>query len=200
MAATDVEVCNLALVKIGQREFITDLGENTVSAQVCSAVYSTTRDALTECFAWPFAKRRVTLAALSGVTRQGWGYVFALPADCLKPVSIYAGTRNPSSDNKVPFAVEYESTISAPVLLSDYATPELLYIMRVTAVPQMTLAFQQALAWQLAVELCLALPDKAALAERIQGKATQALHNAIAVSLNQEQADRPPESQFVTTR
>ena len=53
MAATDVEVCNLALVKIGQREFITDLGENTVSAQVCSAVYSTTRDALHNVFGYP---------------------------------------------------------------------------------------------------------------------------------------------------
>src|SRR5438128_882361 len=117
--ASEVGICNLALLQIGQTSLIQDLGEDSEAANACNLLYSVNRDETLQEFAWPFAQRRSTPAPLMattlalGVVPTGWEYAFALPADAVTKglVAIYPGLSNPRVDQEVPFEIQYDAKL-----------------------------------------------------------------------------------------
>ncbi len=201
---TEAQVCNLALVFVGHGQAILDnLDENTSEAKACKVIYSRVRDELLEKYSWKFAKRRAVLALSATEERSGWGFVYALPVDCLAPLYIYAGTRNPDGNGKIPFDWEagVDGAIAGPaLLLTDQEDAELVYTAQVKTVALFTPGFVKALAWAVAVELCLVLPVKPQVALAIEGKAKRALLEAKASMENHSQRDREPESEYISGR
>ena len=57
--ASVVEICNIALTRIGQNEPIVSLTEQSKAAELCSLHYATCRDEVLRDFDWPFAEARV---------------------------------------------------------------------------------------------------------------------------------------------
>lgn len=201
MAATDVDICNIALGRIRVTTRIESLDDDSTEAAVCKLHYEQARDAMLEEFPWPFATRRSTLAPVSGVTRTGWTYAFYLPEDCLAPRAIDDGAlRGARADQLTPFDIESESDGQPGILLCDIQAPELIYTGRVAEVPRFTALFVEALAWHLAAELALALNAKPELETVARQRWVMALAKAKASSLNTRQPDVQPRSEFLTVR
>jgi hypothetical protein len=63
--SSQVEICNLAIGKLGSTSFITDINdENSKNALYCRLFYGPTRDALLRSHLWKFARKRAVLAPL----------------------------------------------------------------------------------------------------------------------------------------
>lgn len=200
MALSEEEICNRALLRIGQRQTIDSLDEETVQAQACKALYADTRDALLEAVPWPFATKRAALAVLANNQRSGWEYVYALPADCLAPRYIYPDKRMPAREEKIPFQLEHDPATQKTVLLTDKADAELIYTRRLETVALFPAVFVDALAWALAADLALSLAVKPQVAAAMQQKAELALRRAAAAAFMQQQPDVLPEAEHIRAR
>jgi hypothetical protein len=62
IAMTQLELCNLALDKLGEPP-ITSIGASTPAAQACTRLYQPTLDALVRKYRWNFARKSVRLSA-----------------------------------------------------------------------------------------------------------------------------------------
>lgn len=200
MALTVEEVCNLALLRVGERQTIESINEDNAQAKACKALLAPCRDELLEACWWNFATRRATLAALSETARSGWSYVYALPADCIAARYIYAGMRTPPATDREAFVIELNEKGTNKVLLTDKATPELVYTYRVGTVALWSPGFVQAVAWRLAVDLAGCLPVKPGVAAAIEPKAAAALRWAMALNKQEAQEDPEPDASLIRAR
>lgn len=199
MATSEAGVCNIALLRIGQRGGIDSLDEPTEAARACKFLFADARDLTLRGAWWKFATRRAALAPLANITRTGWSYVYAWPADCLTPRFIWPGLRNPSAENRVPFDTENDAQ-RGNLLLSDAVTPELFYTFKHTSVGQWPPEFVDALAWRLAADLARGLVVKPALGDAMDKRAEFSIQRAAALELRKGQEDEPPEAEFIRVR
>lgn len=199
---TEVEICNVALGRIGVTAYINALSENTTEARACAVSYPQARDTLLEAHPWPFATSRAQLPRLapssSDGSRQGFAFVYALPSDCLKAREIWPGMRRVREDQKIPFRVEHRA--SSRILLTDHPAPELEYTVAITDPTLFPPLFREALIWRLARELSMALAVKPDIAARAEQAAQMALFDAAASADGERQDDPPPESEFIAVR
>jgi len=77
--ASEVEICNAALSKIGisGNNRITSLSQNTKNAKACDERYATLRDLLLEQHPWNFALKRVQLAASTEAPSYEFTYAYS---------------------------------------------------------------------------------------------------------------------------
>lgn len=106
MSISDVEICNLALSKIGQST-INTLSEASVEAEMCALYYPNVRDNLLRSFPWNFCNKSVQLgeAATSIPENDFWEYLYVYPSDCLKIYKIFE-----DGNFALPVPNEYEVT------------------------------------------------------------------------------------------
>lgn len=98
-AISMVSICNLALTKLGEDKFITNLtSDNTKASNIFNSNYEILRDALLRQHTWNFAKRRVILASEVATPVWGGGAYFLLPSDCLKVISLNG---DPYADHEI---------------------------------------------------------------------------------------------------
>lgn len=198
-----VQICNEALLFTGTNAIINDFNENTAEAKACKVVYEKTRDALLEKFPWRFCTRRAVLAQLA-IETTGWAYTYALPADCLSPRRIWNGLHVCQDADEIPFDVESYSLTLTPFgglcLLTDKAQAELIYTAANTNPALYSPLFVEALAWAIAVKLCLVLPVKPEWAARCQVMAEKTAREAWASQLRGIREGPVPDSEYTTTR
>jgi len=197
---TPIEVCNLALLYVGNGQTINDFDEATQEAKACKVFYVKARDALLQSFPWSFATKRSALAALStpdvetSDARTGWSYSYALPSDCLSPRRLWAGARTPASGDRIPFAIE------GVLLLTDEEDAELTYTFQESTVARWSPLFVEALAWALAMKLCLILPVRPEWAKNAKTESELAWRKAGAADHRASQEDPPPPSEYTSVR
>lgn len=82
--ASETEIANMALSKLGDIDTIINLDENNQAARTIKAIFAPTRDAVLRGHPWNCAGKRAMLPAL--VTAPLWGFAraFELPVDCLR--------------------------------------------------------------------------------------------------------------------
>lgn len=226
MAKSDADVCNLALLRAGQTQFIDDLEEASPEAQVCSRVYQNTRDTLLTRYDWPFATRSAFLALIDGVTRPGWSYAYGLPKGCLKPRYIFSGARPtapaaawPSSTDvlfgvttvsmlpalngvvpEVPFVIEANDAGTGQILLTDLDQAQLVYTVALEVAAAFPQPFVEALAWAMAPDVCLGLTKNARQAMALGQQAEIQIQRAWTQALNAQGQDIRADSEFVAVR
>lgn len=198
MATDAVQICNKALLRIGHRQLIGDLGENTAEAQACNTLYPLSRDEVLAELPWRFASYRSVLALLT-TTRNGWAFAYSLPADCVAPRRLWDGLRNPGKGQRIPFDVEGDAT-SGGILLTDQPAAELIYTALIEDVPRFPPLFVDALAWKLAADLALGVTVKPQVGMAMAQQYTRALARAAASDANQGQADVPPDAEHIRAR
>jgi hypothetical protein len=81
--ASDIDICNLALVKLGAQP-IPSLTSNDPKAAVLNRVYPLLRDKLLRVWRWSFTRKYVLLPLLTDVPPFEYAYAYQLPADCLR--------------------------------------------------------------------------------------------------------------------
>lgn len=193
--SSEVDICNEALLLVGINDEIDGLDEATAEAAACNRFYARCRDSVLETMPWPFATRRQELAPLSGVEREDWEYVYALPEDCISPRAIVVeGAPTPAFDEMEELVIEANDAGDGIVLLSNVEDAELIYTGRIENVVAFPSLFVDALTWCLAGKLALPLlkGEKAVAARRMANdEYKRALADAFAAAMRSEHRVMP---------
>lgn len=151
---TKIDICNIALGRIGRKAAITSLTENSAEARACNRVWDMVRQSLLREFTWSFS-RKIALLALSTDTVPGWSYLYAYPPDCLQALRIFnvAGAELRGEQEKWDVITVGNSTFIACNIEQAY----LEYTADKTDTDDWTAQFIDCLAWRLAFELAMPL-------------------------------------------
>lgn len=147
--ASEVDICNLALARLGDNATVASIDppEGSAQAEHCAHFYPVARDSLLEMHAWKFATRRVLLAQLTTDT-WNWSYAYAEPTGVLKLLAVLPASASSDADTQ-----EYEAETDGngtPIILTDQEGASLRYVAHVTDTTVFSPLFVDALAWLLA--------------------------------------------------
>jgi hypothetical protein len=153
---TDVDICNLALSRLGQAAKVTSITppDGSTEASLCSRFLPMAKNTLQEQHFWNFNTRRAALTlAASSTETSAWDYAYELPDDLLAPIDVIpsdasddysqpgryidssGGNVFPDVDLRsttnaqyvpIPFTIEVDST-GAMVLYTDLVNATLRY-------------------------------------------------------------------------
>lgn len=84
---TDVQICNLALARLGDAKIVT-LGDATAQAQYCTLFYAQTVQELQTDLDWQFCRKLASVSADGTPPAFGYANRFALPADFLRVLRV----------------------------------------------------------------------------------------------------------------
>jgi hypothetical protein len=162
--ASAVQICNLALAKIGEEQ-ITSLTDNSKAARRCNLVYEPMRDVVIRSHLWNFAVKRVALAASVDTPAYEYTTKFALPTDFLRLV-----------DTNMLDSAEFK--VEGRFILAHASTLSIRYIAQITDPNEFDWLFIEALAARMAAELAISLTDNRQLSVDLfnlyQGKIAEA--------------------------
>jgi hypothetical protein len=197
--ASDVDLCNLALQRIGAQDFITDLADTSSNGLACARVYPTVRDTLLRRFWWRFATKYDALAVPAGVTPPDiWTYAYRYPSDCLNARYIL----NPNDRaNRAPIPFEVVSDgAGGRLIYTDYAEATLVYTVALTNAAAFDPMFFDALAWNVAMELALVLTEDQRVRRETATLFQASLAEAASTSFAEGQWDRNQAGDFQRAR
>lgn len=88
--ASDVDISNLALSRLGDDATVSNLNppEGSAQAEHCATFYPIARDSLQEMHDWGFATTRVALTETTLPTNAGFSYAYLMPADCIRVIAV----------------------------------------------------------------------------------------------------------------
>jgi len=146
MSYSETSICNLALGLIGVGR-IADIAGTTAVERDCNAIFDHAREEVLGGYHWGFARKQALLAQLATgpvITSDygGYDYAYALPADCIRPLSLSDATTQFSREGD-----EIHCNLSESVYL--YYTAD------ITDTAKFTAKFVNALAHRLAGQLAL---------------------------------------------
>lgn len=155
--ASEVDISNLALAHIGDSAIVQAINppDGSTQAEKCQRFYPIARDNVIEMHNWRFALRRASnLASVLNVTGS-WQYAYALPNDCLKPVSVLLSGENDET-NVQDYTVETAADGSF-VLYTNVQFPLLRYLVKITDTTKFSPICVSAISWLLASYLAGAI-------------------------------------------
>lgn len=147
--ASEVDICNLALARLGDNATVASIDppEGSAQAEHCARFYPVARDSLLEMHAWKFATRRVLLAELDTET-WNWSHAYAEPTGVLKLLAVLPPSAS-NDDDTQEYEAETDSS-GTSIILTNQASASLRYVANVTDTTVFSPLFVDALAWLLA--------------------------------------------------
>lgn len=202
MAASKVEICNLALDAMGTRSTIASLTESSAEARACSRQYAIARDSVLQAAHWNFARKQVSLALLKDGTLTPpddvpvpWTYEYAYPSDCLAARYIMPVTERVSGLDGIGAVYPVDRFIvssdidsgGAPnkVILTNKARAILVYTLRLDEPTLYDDQFTTAFSYFLASKLTIALSGDKGLARSLFDTADRMAREAQAGNANE---------------
>ena len=198
--SSPVEICNMALSHLGVGKEIASLTENSQEAKACRRFYENSRDDTLRAFDWSFATAFIALGLVEEDPTTEWAFSYRQPSDCIKIRRILSGERNDTQESKTPFKIS--SDTSGILILTDMEEATTEYTKRTEAVEHYPSDFIQAMSFKLAVLIAprLTAGDRFKMGARAASLFVKAISDAQGNSLNEEQPDQPPDSEFITAR
>lgn len=86
--ASQIEIINIALGKLGQSNKIPDLNDRSKARDVFAPLWGPTRDLVLAERAWPWATRALALGMTAESAQPGWVYRYNYPADCITALAM----------------------------------------------------------------------------------------------------------------
>lgn len=147
--ASVVEICNLALARLGDEATVASIDppEGSAQAEHCQRFYPIARDVLMESHDWSFATARARLALLADADAWEWQFAYAEPANTIRVLAIL-GPNGSATDEPQDF--DREATATATKILTNQADAVARYTVRVIDSSRYPPLFVDALAWLLA--------------------------------------------------
>lgn len=156
-----VEICNIALLRLGHDRTIADLDEQSAEAGFLRAFWDSARRATLRAFNWNFALKTVALAELSE-TSDEWDHVYALPAKCLRALEL-VNVSSKAPENRLPYEIRGRK------VYTDQTEAVLKYVEDLEDENLFDSEFVDALAYRLAAEMAGPLTqDRARRADMFQ--------------------------------
>jgi hypothetical protein len=89
--ASDVDICNLALARLGDEANVSSINPPDPSAQAnyCAKLYALSLQAVLDDNNWGFATKTATLAAASVNDSSLWPYAYAVPSDLVNIIALF---------------------------------------------------------------------------------------------------------------
>ena len=188
-------ICNLALLRIGIAQPISDITENSVAARACNAVWEQCIRTMVRERPWPFATRQVDLALVGEELFQDWLYTYRYPTDY---VNIHRVRPATLSDAAVLTVQTYQTTAvpqTYPYTIGSDDDGKLIHTDVEDAVCVGTIfvedtglfdpMFTSALAWFLAAELALSMTKNRDIYANAFGMYQQVSSEAFAAGMNE---------------
>ena len=151
--ASVLDICNLALARLGDRANVSSIDppEGSAQADHCARFYPLARDIALEHRPWTFNTVRTTENALLASPQPGWQYAYAKPNDALNilavvPPFVTAWWAAPSA----AFKIEIDPVTEDELILTDQPEVTIVYQKRIIDSTKFPPQFVSALAWLLA--------------------------------------------------
>lgn len=173
--AIDTGICNSALTKVGANRILA-LTDDSVEGRVCREQYSKIKKSFLRGHLWNFATRRASLNLLTTEPVYEFAYQYSLPVDCLRVVSV-------EGEGQFPWKVE------GRYLLTDNPEANIKYIANV-AEGMFDDSAAEALAYALAVDICIPLTQSDARKKVLADEALKALREARTFDAQEGAGDR----------
>lgn len=185
---TDVQICNLALRKIGAAPIMA-LNADTKASEACKEHFPLVRDILIGSHPWNFATKRVSLPLAANKPAYGWDNAYHFPADLIRVLDV---GEHPTEE---AFTVENRQ------ILCNIPPPlPVRYIFRVPTSAAFPPRFVDAFAFRLAAELAYYLASNASLAEQMIQQADASLARARLHDAQEGTPEQPAEGSWLRSR
>jgi hypothetical protein len=182
---TELEVYNMALAHNSKAPL--DSTSGTTEAHVyCNAFWDTVRKLFLKQSKLHLARKEVELAPAAGETTSKYDYVYGLPADCIHPIKIWAGSETATP---VKYEIEAHSSGTSKVVKTDDSSPTLIYMRDITNLNMYNPDDIIALSYLLAVYICMPLNNDNQLTALLEDKYVFALSAAQANDGNMQSKD-----------
>lgn len=199
--ASRVEICNLAILRLGSTQFIEDLdNEKSTQAALMRQLYDRMRKATLRDFPWPFATGFAALALVEEDPIDEWAYSYRYSTGCLRLRRILSGNRNDTRSSRVSYKLTNDS--AGLLVYTDQENAEIEYTTDFDDPTFFPEDFVSALAWRLSAEAAPGLTggDPHGLGKRALQMYVGEIQLARANALNEEQTDEAPDSEFIRER
>lgn len=183
--ASSTEICNLALVTLGQEPVIT-LDDSTKSSRLCSRMYDPVLEATLRAYPWTFAIKRTVMALSAESPAFGYAYKYTFPTDYLRMVE---------HNITLPYVVEGNE------ILTDFGDSVYLrYVAKVTDPNKFDSQFIQVLYYKLACAMCIALTADQDLYSKLMQLSTNACVQAQNSSAIEAEPQQVVEGTWIPSR
>jgi hypothetical protein len=169
--ADKIDIINLALRRIGELP-IESIDEGSAAADVMKDIYDMIVDS--ELRSWPYtwAVKTDELAQVASEEAPDFGYIFQLPADYLKMVTIIDPSTGSTlwdwdwpSYNRIS-RTQYEWEVRQDKLYVNFSEVTIKYIFDQSDESKWDPSFVDAIAWRLAMEASISITDSDRITER----------------------------------
>jgi hypothetical protein len=166
---TTLQICNYALVLIGQSKKITSLDDNTAHATVCASVYDIARQTVLAEHPWNFAVKQAALTEVTDETSaEDYSFVYEYPSDCLRVLRIFYGATTAGTVNKYKVIYTKDGTVFVKRIVCDLDDAYAEYILDLQEEALFTPAFCEALAAKIASLAAMPLTQDAKIVQAMQ--------------------------------
>lgn len=198
--ASETEIANRALTKLGDQRLLSLLDDNN-AGRTMNSMFGMVRDAELRRHRWKFAIKRLALMALVEAPVFGFTYQFPLPADYLALVQVNDIYIRPYCKDKGPWSVELSVDGTTRVLLCDLAAPlNIRYVSRVTNAGLFDPLFVESFACKLGFEACEAITQSNTKQTSLKDQYTFALNEAVRVDAIELPPDEIPWGSWLESR
>ena len=176
MVSTVVEICNMALIRVGAAKIIS-LTDDSKGANLCNTYYEQTRDEICREYSWNCTLERQALAQLSEAPAFGYEYQYTLPTDpyCLRALN---------TDDR-----EQDHRIEGRKLLSNANSVSLRYVKKMINPAEMDSDLAELIAIRLATKLAYSLPQSRGVRQDLFGEYMVMLEKAKSIDAEESKQD-----------
>lgn len=162
--ATEIEICNGAIVKCRGRAILT-INDDSLEAKLCKVSYPFVRNRLLRGHPWNFNKKRAVLAESLTAPAYEFENAFNLPSDCGKLL-----------ETTIPLEIKW--AVESNQIVTNWSEVSILYGAMITDATKFDAQFTSVLIAELAAEICYPLTQSTALADRLAQEAKDKLREA----------------------
>jgi hypothetical protein len=199
------EISNLALSNIGVGKPIANIDtEQSEAAEACRRWFEFSKEAVLEDLDWSFATEYAVLNLIEEQPTIGsfteWQYSYRYPVGAVSIRRILSGTRNDTSETRIPFHIMKDS--AGKLVRTDQQNAVVEYTDNVADPSFFSPSFNISLSFQLAYYISprLTKGDPFKLQPRMLELYDLELKRAKKHNINEQVPELPPESELITTR
>lgn len=198
--ATQVQICNLALSRIGQRT-IAAISDSSENARKLTAVYDYILESVLRDCDWNFATKIEALVAVDDEDdlEIEWDYVYEYPSDCIKVRRVFSES---TYDEEEPdqFRVVLNDDDDAKLIVCDLDDAYVEYTLNITDPTLYDSKFVDALAWRLAAEITPSLTGDKKSGADLMGEYYRVISEAQRINYSENYHPKPKTSTFIDAR